>query len=235
MEENNTAGLAALRVPFENKDISRLPKPTRAQTDEVKKDFKKGVRCDDCGGWHHPKVAHLDYVGHAALTHRLLEVDPLWNWEPVQTDQLGMPCLDADGGMWIKLTVCGVTRLGYGDSDGKKGPAATKERIGDALRNAGMRFGMALDLWHKGDLHASSEEVNTHPDQHPPTPHPLTAWSQSFAQCLKDCKSSEDVGNLLMEEESNLIACPASWVNKFREMAITAYPNFKWPADLTGK
>jgi hypothetical protein len=29
-----------------------------------------------------------------------------------------------------------------------------KERIGDALRNAGMRFGAALDLWHKGDLHA---------------------------------------------------------------------------------
>jgi hypothetical protein len=28
-----------------------------------------------------------------------------------------------------------------------------KERIGDALRNAAMRFGAALDLWHKGDLH----------------------------------------------------------------------------------
>ena len=31
--------------------------------------------------------------------------------------------------------------------------AAMKERIGDALRNAAMRFGAALDLWHKGDLH----------------------------------------------------------------------------------
>jgi hypothetical protein len=33
-----------------------------------------------------------------------------------------------------------------------------KEAIGDALRNAGMRFGAALDLWHKGDLHDAAEE-----------------------------------------------------------------------------
>ena len=33
-----------------------------------------------------------------------------------------------------------------------------KERIGDALRNAAMRFGAALDLWHKGDLYAHVEE-----------------------------------------------------------------------------
>ena len=32
-----------------------------------------------------------------------------------------------------------------------------KERIGDALRNAAMRFGAALDLWHKGELHAHLE------------------------------------------------------------------------------
>jgi hypothetical protein len=60
--------------------------------------------------------------------------------------------------MWIKLTVCGVTRLGYGDAQGKTGGNAMKERIGDALRNAAMRFGAALDLWHKGDLHGDEEE-----------------------------------------------------------------------------
>ena len=32
--------------------------------------------------------------------------------------------------------------------------SAPQVSIGDAIRNAGMRFGMALDLWHKGDLHA---------------------------------------------------------------------------------
>ena len=57
------------------------------------------------------------------------------------------------GAMWIKLTVCGVTRLGYGDAGDKSGPNAIRKMIGDALRNAAMRFGATLELWHKGDLH----------------------------------------------------------------------------------
>jgi hypothetical protein len=145
--------LAELRKPFDAHQINGLPKPTKAQTDEVKRDFKKGIRCTICGGWHHPKVVHLDYVGHAALTDRFLDVDPLWTWEPFAVDQVGLPAIDQQGGLWIRLTICGMTRIGYGDADGKQGGAAMKERIGDALRNAGMRFGAALDLWHKGELH----------------------------------------------------------------------------------
>lgn len=146
-------GLALMRKPFAKNQISKLPKPSKAQTEQVRADFKVGIRCLECGAWHHPQVVHLDYVGHAALTDRLLDVDPNWTWEPVATDENGLPLVDRDGGMWIKLTVCGMTRLGYGDAQGKTGPDATKERIGDALRNAAMRFGAALDLWHKGVLH----------------------------------------------------------------------------------
>ena len=152
------SGLALLREPFSKNHVSKLPKPTKAQTDQVRNDFKVGIRCGQCGGWHHPQVAHLDYVGHAALTDRLLNVDPNWQWEPLAFDDRGFPAIDADGGMWIKLTVCGLTRLGYGDAGNKTGPDATKERIGDALRNAAMRFGAALDLWHKGDLHGAEDE-----------------------------------------------------------------------------
>lgn len=94
----------------------------------------------------------LDYVGHAATTQRLLEVDPAWTWEPLAVDERGLPALDSNGGLWIKLTVCDVTRLGYGDAGTKKGPNAVKEAIGDALRNAAMRFGVALDLWAKEDI-----------------------------------------------------------------------------------
>jgi len=151
-------GLQLLRKPFDANHISKLPKPTKAQTDEVKQNFKAGVRCDICGGWHHPKVVHLDYVGHAALTDRLLAADSAWSWDPLAVDANGLPALDKDGGLWIKLTVCGVTRLGYGDAQGKTGGDAMKERIGDALRNAGMRFGAALDLWHKGILHMDDDE-----------------------------------------------------------------------------
>jgi hypothetical protein len=150
---NSQESLKKLRAPFADNQISKLPKPTKAQTDALKANFTVGVRCQICGGWHHPQVIHLDYVGHAALTDRLLETDPAWTWEPLALDQMGYPAIDKDGGMWIKLTVCGVTRLGYGDAQGKTGGDAMKERIGDALRNAAMRFGAALDLWHKGDLH----------------------------------------------------------------------------------
>lgn len=167
MTEKKPSGLELLRAKFPDNTISKLPKPTKKQTDEVKADFKKGIRCEECGGWHHPKVVHLDYVGHAALTDRLLDCDPEWNWEPVTFSENGDPKFDSIGGMWIKLTVCGVTRLGYGHADVKpnQGGNAIKEVIGDALRNAAMRFGAALDLWHKGDLHDDSEDTPAEPKQ----------------------------------------------------------------------
>jgi len=148
--------LAKLREKFQANQISLLPKPQlkREEMDKLPKS-----KCNICGNYHATsKVIHLDYVGHAALTDRLLDVDPFWSWEPLATDDKGLPLLDGIGGMWIKLTVCGVTRLGYGDAEGKTGGNAVKERIGDALRNAAMRFGAALDLWHKGDLHLDSDE-----------------------------------------------------------------------------
>lgn len=102
----------------------------------------------------------LDFVGHAAITDRLLDVDPEWNWEPFAVGEDGLPKFDSYGGLWIRLTVCGVTRIGYGDGEGKKSADAVKIAIGDALRNSGMRYGAALDLWHKGDLH--EEEPSEH-------------------------------------------------------------------------
>ena len=157
-EPAKPTGLDLLRMPFPAHQISKLPKPTKAQTEAVKADFKAGVRCDICGTWHHPKVVHLDYVGHAALTDRLLDADPHWYWEPLAFDQTGLPAFGPDKGLWIRLYVCGHSRIGFGSADGKTGGDAVKEIIGDALRNAAMRFGAALDLWHKGDLHAIEEE-----------------------------------------------------------------------------
>src|SRR5690606_27582824 len=109
--------------------------------------------------WHGLPAMHLDFVGHAAVTDRMLDVDPFWNWEPLACDQYGLPLFDNNGGLWIRLTIAGVTRLGYGDAQGKRGGDAVKEAIGDAIRNAAMRFGVALDLWHKGDLHPDTTDV----------------------------------------------------------------------------
>lgn len=105
----------------------------------------------------------LDYVGHAAVVDRLLTVDPEWNWEPMGVDEHGLPAIDQAGNLWIRLTVCGITRIGVGD--GK----TMKERISDALRNAAMRFGVALELWSKEELESSAaeRESNGQPAQMP--------------------------------------------------------------------
>lgn len=180
--------LKKLRAPFPDNQISKLPKPTKAQTEAVKRDWKTGIRCEICGGWHHPDVIHLDYVGHAALTDRLLDADPLWQWEHAFLDERGYPVIDSNGGFWIKLTVCGVTRLGYGDAQGKNGGDAVKEVIGDALRNAAMRFGCALDFWHKGDLHSGdASDDNSHQEKRQ-----LTDIDKQWIAGIKSKKNSPD-------------------------------------------
>ena len=162
MTETTKTGLALLREPFQAHHISKLPKP-------FSKDSPKG-NCQECGGYHGLPAMHLDYVGHAALTDRLLDADPAWSWEPLAISQAGLPVLDGSGGLWIKLTVCSVTRMGYGSADGKTGGNAIKELIGDALRNAAMRFGAALDLWHKGDLHGDEDAGTADNKKGDPTP-----------------------------------------------------------------
>lgn len=106
-----------------------------------------------------PKSLVLDYVGHADATDILLEHDPAWNWGPPtreELDLLGFPqalIRDKDGwarGLWIALTVHGHRRLGFGTCEAGKADAI-KELIGDAIRNASMRFGLALALWSKAE------------------------------------------------------------------------------------
>jgi hypothetical protein len=161
--QNQAAGLAKLREDFPTEQIQHLPRLKCPAC----RDSRTGVcdnprhakqECKECGNYVSNWHLHLDYVGHAELTNRLLDADPLWDWEPLALDQRGLPLFDENGGLWIRLTVCGKTRLGYGDAQGKRGPNAIKEAIGDALRNAAMRFGAALDLWAKSDLREAQTE-----------------------------------------------------------------------------
>lgn len=152
MSEIKKTGLELLREPFPANQINSKPQGTKAQNDCP--DSEK-TNCRICGGWHHPKIKHLDYVGHAALTDRLLDADPLWSWEPLAFKD-GLPAFDATGGLWMRVTVCGHSRIGYGHAQAstfKEIGSREKEVIGDGLRNTCMRFGAALELWHKGDLH----------------------------------------------------------------------------------
>ena len=215
------AGLAAMRVPFPENYIGKLPKGTKEQND-CPADQK--VNCKVCGGWHPPRIVHLDYVGHAAITQRLLDADPLWNWEPLAFDDKGLPMLDESGCLWIRLTVAGVSRLGFGDAQGKHGPNAVKEAIGDAIRNAAMRFGAALELWHKGDWEVDSlPEVD--PKTPPPEPKALPLYSQkqldinidAWLTAIKEGKTTPERIIGMIASKYQLSAAQTNQINELAE------------------
>ena len=93
---------------------------------------------------------NLAYVSHADITRILIEIDPSWSWQPVAWDN-GRPAIHIENGtatMWATLTLLGKSLLGVGSVRSDK-PDMDKELIGDFLRNASMRFGIALSLWSK--------------------------------------------------------------------------------------
>lgn len=158
--EMTAEAAAALRAPFSRKEIGKLPKLTckDCSSRHCGNAKHQKTKCNVCGNYISPAHTHLDYVGHATVTSRLHSVDPAWSWEPLAFAENGLPLNDSLGGLWIKLTILGVTKLGYGDSGTKRGADAVKETIGDAIRNAAMRFGVGVDMWGaKGDVRNDDE------------------------------------------------------------------------------
>ena len=94
----------------------------------------------------------LDFVGHAEINRILIDIDPMWSWEPCGWNN-GRPAIHEANGMavmWSKLTILDKTMLGVGSVRADK-PDLDKELIGDFLRNASMRFGICLSLWSKSE------------------------------------------------------------------------------------
>jgi hypothetical protein len=203
-EDPVTVAMARLRDPFAPEHIGKLPRITcydcrQSQTKACARHPKEechGKHGDSgCGNYMSPQHIHLDYVGHAEVTDRLLTVDPLWDWdfmlrdiEPSMMALVAGALPDAQAvmlrqvianspplfdraqngtpiGLWITLTIAGVTRKGYGSVEPGKSDAE-KQLIGDALRNAAMRFGVALNLWSKNLL-----ESEALPDDQQAAPH----------------------------------------------------------------
>lgn len=125
------------------------------------KDRSKWQWCNVCNNKHAANAVHLDYMGHAEVTLALCDIDPLWNWEPVAFDTNGLPLIewgsaeDEMAVMWVRLTLHGHSRLGVGSVEKSKSDIH-KELIGDALRNAAMRFGVGTNLWSKSAPSSSS-------------------------------------------------------------------------------
>ena len=188
----------ALRKPFPAESVGKLPKPVRSQDPDKGKCVAGSKYSADghyCGGYH-SRSMHLDYVGHAATTDRLLTVDPDWSWEPFALTEDGLPALDRGGNLWIRLTICGTTRIGVGD--GK----SAKECIGDAIRNAAMRFGVALDLWAKEDL-VEFAQAAAHRQQ--PTASPTSPASPRSAPSPVDITASLDGEVMVTTEQTELL------------------------------
>lgn len=182
--------LAKLREPFPKTQIRHLPRVwcKSCRDSRAGCNYHQLTKCAKCGN--KISTAHIDlaYVGHAEATNRLLNVDPAWTWEPLATDTQGLPQFDQNGGLWIKLTILGVTRLGYGNAEGKRGGDAIKEIIGDAIRNAAMRFGMALDLWTSSDLEVTVQD-NT--EQCTNDPHGATAPEEGLLSKAEQAETAD--------------------------------------------
>lgn len=147
----------------------------------------------------------LDFVGHADITKILIEIDPMWWWEPAGWDN-GRPAIHVVNGMavmWGHLYVHGKQMLGVGTVKHDK-PDLDKELVGDFLRNAAMRFGICLSLWTKQEWEGQevagkaqgvipSSGLRTTGKAQVPTPSPVTAnttlskeqLDQFFAACAK--------------------------------------------------
>ena len=205
----------ALRKPFPAESVGKLPKPVRSQDPDKGKCVAGSKYSADghyCGGYHSRSV-HLDYVGHAATTDRLLTVDPDWSWEPFALTEDGLPALDRSGNLWIRLTICGTTRIGVGD--GK----SAKECIGDAIRNAAMRFGVALDLWAKEDL-VEFAQAAAHRQQ--PTASPASPASPRPVPPPVDITASLDGEVMVTPEQTELLKALMADLNLDGKAMLTA-------------
>lgn len=138
---------ARLRARFPARQVSLRPVITCPQCDRgVRCQAHPTERCGECGLDITTAHDHVQYVGQAQVRARLDEVDAEWSWEPMATTPEGLPIVDAHGGLWIRLTVCGVTRIGYGAPERGRGPSVT-EAINRAIRfTARDEFGVGLYL-----------------------------------------------------------------------------------------
>jgi hypothetical protein len=190
-----------LRAPFPDEQVGKLPRVWCKACSENKQQRHCGqhslVNCQVCGNKITEAHLHLDYVGHAATTDRLLQVDPNWTWQPMAVGPNGEP-LVTNGGLWITLTICDVTRPGFGDG---KNP---KEIIGDAIRNAAMRFGVALDLWAKEDLNGSAGDPQAEVTPGADSPTPASAVSAA-PEDTDEQPSPADATVLASEKQRRLI------------------------------
>jgi hypothetical protein len=177
----DAAALLKLLEPFPAEQVGKLPRVICSACSDRNRQCSDHERkkCNECSAYVSTRHIHLDYVGHADVT-----------------------------GLWIKLTVLGVTRRGYGSCPSGQNDAV-KVLIGDALRNAAMRFGVALDLWAKGDradpaaenaVHAGGQAARRRPGAQPPAKQSTDhGWLADIEKRIGVAESLQELATLASE------------------------------------
>lgn len=169
---------------------------------------------------------NLAYVSHAEITRILIEIDPMWNWQPIDWVD-GRPAIHEANGvatMWATLTLLGKSLVGVGSVRADK-PDLDKELVGDFLRNAAMRFGICLSLWSKQDWEVkgnvesistvqtrradqAQESRNAHPANVQPKSSPPVALrdDQIEAAFTTTPPPTTKIGSLISEKQKGLVS-----------------------------
>jgi hypothetical protein len=170
---------------------------------------------------------NLAYVSHAEITRILIEIDPMWNWQPVAWVD-GRPAIHEANGvatMWGTLTLLGKSLVGVGSVRADK-PDLDKELVGDFLRNAAMRFGICLSLWSKQDwetprnnvssVHTSypmsQVEVEKSKQAHPANVQPKNSVSDALSDAQIEQafttppKPTAKIGSLISDKQKGLVS-----------------------------
>ena len=170
---------------------------------------------------------NLAYVSHAEITRILIEIDPMWNWQPVAWVN-GRPAIHEANGvatMWGTLTLLGKSLVGVGSVRSDK-PDLDKELVGDFLRNAAMRFGICLSLWSKQESQAprnnvssvytsypmNSQDIETSKQAHPANYQPKTTTPDSLSDDQIEqafntpFKPVSKIGSLISDKQKGLVS-----------------------------
>ena len=208
--EPDLDALRRIQEPFPAEQIGKLPRVTCPDCSKKRCQQHVKKKCPICNAYVSERHIHIDFVGHADLTFKLLELDPLWTWEPMAFDADGLPAVRERNGMlnmWIQLTFGGVTRPGVGTVQSGK-PDAEKELIGNALRNAAMRFGAALDLWSKSERESGTsidapDTIEDHAPGPSAGPGEPPANPDDIGDLLGRIRALDDDIKAALREESN--------------------------------
>jgi hypothetical protein len=152
---------------------------------------------------------NLSYVSHAEITRILIDIDPMWNWQPASWID-GRPAINITNGvatMWATLTLLNKSLIGVGSVRSDK-PDYEKELIGDFLRNAAMRFGICLSLWSKQDFsqHQEPAPVRKASPDHPAQPQSKPMTYQQVEEAFTKPATVTPIGGVISDKQKGLIS-----------------------------